>query len=108
MAIPSPAPPAKNISLPSPPPAISALSYSDLRSKATPWRPLFVEQQFAGAVRGLHFRLDERDAQLPFFQLEDAVDRAARRSGHRVFQQRRVITSFKHDAGRAFHRLRRE
>src|SRR5229473_6636222 len=98
MAIPSPAPPSKNISLPSPPPAISARSYSDLRSKATPWRPLFVEQQFAGAMRGLHHRFDQRDAQLPFFQLEDAVDGAARRSGHRVFQQRRVITGLKHNA----------
>jgi hypothetical protein len=36
---------------------------------------------------GFDDRLDQRDPQLPFFEFEDAVNRAARRRRYRVFQQ---------------------
>ena len=54
---------------------------------------LLLEEQLAGTLRGLHHRLDERDAQLPFFEFEDAVDGAARWSGHCILQQRWMIAS---------------
>lgn len=47
---------------------------------------LFLKQEFARPVRRFHHRLDQCHAQLPLLQLEDAVDRAAGRSGHRIFQ----------------------
>src|ERR1700730_1306222 len=68
----------------------------------------FLEEQFAGAVRGLYYGFDEGDTELPFFQFEDAVDGAAGWRRHRVFQQGRVIAGFEDDAGCAFHGLRRE
>src|SRR5216684_6317236 len=55
---------------------------------------LLLEEQFAGALRGLHHRFDQRDAQLPFFELHDAVNRAACGSGHCVLQQRRMVAGF--------------
>jgi len=38
---------------------------------------LFFKQQLAGAARWLSRRLDERDAELAFFEFENAVDGAA-------------------------------
>jgi hypothetical protein len=46
----------------------------------------FLEKQFAGALRGFHYSFDQRYAQLAFFEFEDAVDGAAGRRGHGVFQ----------------------
>jgi len=45
----------------------------------------FLEEQFPGAECGFDDRLDQRDAQLPFLEFEDAVNRAARRRRYRVF-----------------------
>ena len=52
---------------------------------------LFFKQQLAGAARGFHDRLDERDAEFAFFEFENAVDGAARRSSHGVLEERGVI-----------------
>ena len=45
---------------------------------------LLFEQQFAGAARCFDDRLDERNAEFPFFELEDAVNGAAGRGGDSV------------------------
>ena len=52
----------------------------------------FLEEQFPGAECGFDDCLDERDTQLPFFEFEDAVNRAARRRRYRVFQQRWMVS----------------
>ena len=52
----------------------------------------FLEEQFPGAVCSFDDRLDERDTQLPFFEFEDAVNRAARWGRYRVFQQRWMVS----------------
>src|SRR5882672_8513693 len=69
---------------------------------------LFLEEQLAGSVRGLYHCFDQRDAQLPFLEFEDAVDGAARWRGNGVFQQRWMVAGFENNAGCAFHCLRRE
>lgn len=58
----------------------------------------FLEEQFPGAECGFDDRLDQRDAQLPFFEFEDAVNRAARRRRYRVFQQRWMVSRLQHHA----------
>src|SRR6266849_6603156 len=68
----------------------------------------FLEEEFAGAVRGLDHRFDERDAELAFFKFQNAVNGAAGRRGDRVFEQRRVIAGLEHYTGGTFHRLRGE
>jgi hypothetical protein len=75
-------------------------------SRAMVTAQLLFKEKLTGALRGLHHSLDERDAQLPFFQFHDAVDGAARGSGHRVFQQCWMIAGFKNNAGGALHGLR--
>src|ERR1043166_140942 len=69
---------------------------------------LFFKQQLAGATRCFYDRLDERDAKFAFFELEDAVNGATRRSSHSIFEKSRVIAGFQYNARRAFHRLRCE
>jgi hypothetical protein len=44
------------------------------------------EEEFAGALRSLHDGFDQRNAEFAFFEFEDAVDGAARRSGHGVLE----------------------
>ena len=75
-------------------------------SRAMVTARLLLKKKFAGALRGLHYSLDERDAKLPFLQFHDAVNGAARGGCHRVFQKRRVIAGFEDDAGSSFHGLR--
>src|SRR5437763_15630411 len=69
---------------------------------------LFFKQQLASAARGFHDRLDERDAEFAFFEFENAVDRAAGWSSHRVFEQRGMIAGLQDNTRGAFHRLRCE
>src|SRR5579859_2690596 len=57
---------------------------------------LLLEKKLARALRGFDHCFDERDAQLSFFEFHDAVDGAASRRCHRVFQQRRMIARFEH------------
>src|SRR5207253_10510619 len=66
---------------------------------------LFLKQEFAGAAGGFDYGFDERDAELAFFEFQNAVDRAAGGRGHGVLQPRRVIAGFKYHAGGAFHGL---
>ena len=58
-----------------------ALKQSDFSVAAA----LLFKQQFAGAAGRFDDCLDERDPKFPFFEFEDAVDRAASRSSNRVF-----------------------
>src|ERR1700751_1017431 len=69
---------------------------------------LFLEEQFAGAAGGFDYGFDQGDAEFTFFEFEDAVKRAARRSRHRILQQRWMISRLQHYARRPFHRLRRQ
>ena len=75
-------------------------------SRAMVTARLLLKKQFAGALCGLHYSLDERDAKLPFLQFHDAVNGTSRGRCHRVFQKRRVIAGFQDDAGSSFHGLR--
>ena len=58
----------------------------------------FLEEQFPGAECSFDHRLDEGDTQLPFFEFEDAVNRAAGRRRYRVFQQRWMVSGLQHHA----------
>src|SRR5215471_15348589 len=46
---------------------------------------LLFKEQFAGTLSGLHHGFDQRYAQLPFFELEDTVNRATGGRRHCVF-----------------------
>jgi hypothetical protein len=57
--------------------------------------------KFFGALSGLHHGFDQRNPQLAFFELHNAVDGAASRSRDRVLKQCRVIAGFEHHGCRA-------
>src|ERR1700757_1974930 len=63
---------------------------------------LLFEEQFSRALRSLHHSFNQRDAQFPFFQFEDAVNRAAGGGGDGIFQQRGMVAGFQHYAGGSF------
>ena len=65
-------------------------------------------EQFLGALRGLDHRLDQRNAQSAFFELENSIDRAARWSRHGILQQRGMMARLERDFRRAERRLRGE
>jgi hypothetical protein len=69
-------------------------------------RRLFFKEELAGAGGGFDNGFDESDAELAFFQLEDAVDGTACGSSDGVFEESGVVAGFEDDAGRAFHGLR--
>src|SRR5438046_5152556 len=69
---------------------------------------LFLKQEFAGAAGGFDYGLDERDAELAFFEFQSAFYRAASGRGDGVLQERGVVAGFEYDAGGAFHGLRGE
>src|SRR5262249_38263769 len=85
--------------------ADSATSFGMTRRRRA--RLLF-KQELAGAARSFHDRLDQRDAEFALFKFENAVDGAASRSSHGVFEERGMIAGLQDNARRAFHRLRRE
>src|SRR5207249_4714700 len=66
-----------------------------------------LEHQLLRPLGRLHDGLDQRHAELPLLQLQDAVDGAARRCGDRVLEQGGVIPGFERDLGGAEQRLRR-
>src|SRR5574337_179573 len=72
----------------------------------SPTRTSLLKQQLPGALRGLDHRLDQRDAQLALFQLEDAVNRATSRRRHGVFEQGWVVACLQGHARRSLHSLR--
>ena len=68
----------------------------------------FFEKQFASTAGGLHHGLDQRHAELPFLELEDAVNGAASRRSYGVFQERGMIACFENYTCRSLHGLRGE
>src|SRR5260370_31693035 len=62
-----------------------------------------LEEQFSAALRGLHYRFDQRDTQLPFFELEYAVNSADRGRGHRIFALLGMVALLNPDPGHHLH-----
>src|SRR5208283_3790387 len=58
------------------------------------------EQQLLGALRCFHHRFDQGDSEAAFFEFENTVHRATRRSSHGILQQRGVVAGFQHHLGR--------
>src|ERR1700760_4727947 len=61
--------------------------------------------QLLGPQRCLNDCFDQRHPQTAFFQFDEAFNRASRRRGDGVFQQRRMMTRFKGKLGSAKHSL---
>lgn len=80
---------------------LSALPFSRLAAAGphrTAYCSSFLEEQFPGAECSFDDCLDERDTQLPFFEFQDTVNRAAGRCRHRVFQQRWMVSRLQYHA----------
>src|SRR5262249_48445521 len=72
-------------------------SHSLARSR----RASLLKQQLPRSARSLHHRLNQRNPELPFLQLENSIDRAPGRCRHGILQQRWVVACLQHHAGRA-------
>ena len=57
--------------------------------------------QFLGPLGGLYHGFNQRHPQFALFEFQNAVDGASGRSGHRVFELRRMLAGFEYDCGRA-------